>query len=70
MKKATLVRGTSVECAQASQVLTASRIEFREVYSSSSHHTPSLIVPDRAFAYKGLHSIKEYASTHQLVRKR
>lgn len=69
MEKATLIRGTSNESAQASHVLTQSRIEFREVFSSSSNHTPSLIVPDRAFAYKGLNSISEYASSHTLEKK-
>jgi hypothetical protein len=67
MKKATLIRGTSQESAQASQVLRNSSIEFREILSSSSHHTPSLIVPDHAFAYKGLNSIKEYVTSKSIA---
>lgn len=60
MEMNTLVRGSSHESEEAKDFLIAANIQFREVFSSSSYHSPVLITGSSAFAYKGVASIREY----------
>lgn len=60
MEISTLIRGTVQESEQAKALLVEAGIQFREIFTGSSYHSPVLITGSSVFSYKGVSSIKEY----------
>jgi hypothetical protein len=65
MEKSILIRSLSGESETAKSVLKKSKIPFIEVFAETDYSPPKLIAVGSCFAYNGLASIKQYASTHK-----
>lgn len=58
MKKITLIGTTGPEMTRIEEFLRKNKVEFRTV-TNSDEDTPKLIIPGKAFSYKGEKEIKE-----------
>jgi hypothetical protein len=72
LEKLTLLRDHSQESVKASELLHSKevakllkerKIIFREIYSTSSRVTPSLISTKAAYSYRGYEGVLEYVSS-------
>lgn len=63
LEKLILLRDESKESAKTSKYLKEREVEFREVFSDSERIMPCLIVPGKAYAFRGYNSIMGYINS-------
>ncbi|MGY4884151.1 MAG: hypothetical protein ACP5NZ_01075 [Nanobdellota archaeon] len=63
LEKLTLLRDENKDSEKTSKELKERGIEFREVFSDSERIMPCLIVPGKAYSFRGYNSILEYINS-------